>query len=108
MEGHITLLPTIPQHIVGGQSSTSMQRFLILRQRPASPHRYDLQAVADDRRMTTLAFLFLNLLSNIFSFCSGGCRKGWTCVLVVAFLFKAGWIVMGAYMFVSCDFDRCN
>ena len=29
-------------------------------------------------------------------------------MLVVAFLFKAGWIVMGAYMFVSCDFDRCN
>ena len=27
---------------------------------------------------------------------------------MVAFIFKAGWIVMGAYMFVSCDFDRCN
>ena len=51
MEGHLALLPTIPQHLLGGQSRPSMQRFLPLRQRPASPHIYDLQAVADDRRM---------------------------------------------------------
>ena len=51
MEGYIALLPTIPQHLVGGQSSPGMQRFLPLRQRSASPHRYDRQVVTDHQWM---------------------------------------------------------
>ena len=53
-----------------------MQRFLTLRQQPASLHPHKLQIVADDRRIDNLAFMTLSLISNIFSLWSRGCRKG--------------------------------